>query len=539
MNNYIDILEEEFNRFIVFGAVLDKKTRTYFVSYLKRKTKLYFEEDNDFNEHYFKLFAKSLDQLFASKDLQELFDISENLSAQVALDILYWFRKNYARIAEKHPYQDEVDALENWSIRPIHKLANSWKFMLRDVSGFYIKQEFDISFYESKFQNLYTTNWESNKELLDFLINDFLASWDALLQTKILLFQLKNLEEALLEFKVILDAKASEFAKLSELIKPFAAYGGSYWDMSRSLWQSSSFDIINLYNEHLKDEKVLQRLADLLGKLREAEIEIEEEKLESIIVNKAWKKDENLRSEISGIRTGDDLNNLLGSEIALFSEHQTTDVFLKNYAEKSLLQLAYQDSYLAESNAHSFESHQRSKLKEKGPFIICVDTSGSMEGDAEHIAKVLSFGIMKMAAQTNRKAYLINFSSGVKTINLQDIAKSLDSLAKFLSFSFHGGTDISLALQEALKQLNENDYKEADVLIISDFIMYKIDDEVLEKMSFQQQQRGTQFHSLIISDSPNTKIIESFDNVWQYDPNTKGIVKEIYKDILNISSRMI
>jgi hypothetical protein len=46
------------------------------------------------------------------------------------------------------------------------------------------------------------------------------------------------------------------------------------------LWQESSFDILHHYDELLQNEQSIKELADLLGNMREAEIEIEEEEFE-------------------------------------------------------------------------------------------------------------------------------------------------------------------------------------------------------------------------------------------------------------------
>ena len=94
-----------------------------------------------------------------------------------------------------------------------------------------------------------------------------------------------------------------------------------------------------------------------------------------------------------------------------------------------------------------------------------------MHGTPEQVAKTLCFALLKIAIQENRKCYLISFSTGIQTLNLTDLKNSLNLILDFLSMSFHGGTDASPALEEALRMLNTNDYKEADVLMISDFVM--------------------------------------------------------------------
>jgi uncharacterized protein with von Willebrand factor type A (vWA) domain len=149
----------------------------------------------------------------------------------------------------------------------------------------------------------------------------------------------------------------------------------------------------------------------------------------------------------------------------------------------------------------------------------------------EQIAKTLCFAILKMAAKENRKAYLINFSVGIKTINLLDLANSMELLLAFLMMSFHGGTDAAPALIEAISMLQTNDYKEADVLMISDFVMFEIREDIIKKIR-QEQEKDTRFHSLTISKQANPEIIHRFDNNWRYDPDSREVIKVIYKDVM-------
>ncbi|MEO1655460.1 MAG: VWA domain-containing protein, partial [Bacteroidota bacterium] len=150
------------------------------------------------------------------------------------------------------------------------------------------------------------------------------------------------------------------------------------------------------------------------------------------------------------------------------------------------------------------------------------------------IAKVLCFAIIKMASREQRKCFLISFSIGIKTINLLDLVHSLDQLVNFLKMSFHGGTDVTPAMIATIEMLQTNDYKDADVLIVSDFVMFEIKDEVARRMK-EEQRKGTQFHSLTISKQANPEIIEKFDNNWIYHPEKRGIERQLLEDLRSIA----
>ena len=169
---------------------------------------------------------------------------------------------------------------------------------------------------------------------MDLLFNDILAQWDALLYAKILEFQMQKFEEEKEAYIDFVSKKVEEYNKLRDLVEPFSEYFG--WDMSRKLWQKSSFDLIEKYRQLLEHEKSLKELADLLGKMREAELVMEEETFEKTIVKQEWVSDDMLRSEIVGTQTSDDLTHMLSSEASLLSDTDTEAYFLKKYALLSL-----------------------------------------------------------------------------------------------------------------------------------------------------------------------------------------------------------
>lgn len=540
----VEKVEEAYQRFIEFGAVLDRPTRRYFVAYLRQqllgKPK---ELEEDLQGAYFHYFEDALNDLFQDEDLRSLARQNSLMGAQIVADTLQWFRKTYGKLAKKHPFEDEQRELESWGVRHMRQFSRSWNFLIQKVGSFYPREELDPSFHRDKLKELigkrkYEELDAERTQAIERVYHDLLAQWDARLQAKILNFQMRQLKEEKEQFKEKLSAKVQEYKKLTALVKPFTDHVSRYWDMSRALWEDSTLDLVERYDALLEKEEELRRLAELLGRLREAEIETEEETLEKTIVRREWVKDPNLKSEIVGVRSGDDLNNVLPSEVALFGQ-ATEWQFLKRFADEQLNVNRYEDRKLIHSNKVYSERFERVKQKEKGPFIVCVDTSGSMEGEPERIAKVLCFGILKMAAEEQRKAFLINFSSGIKTIDLYNLVDSIDEVAAFLQKSFHGGTDISLALSEALQQLETHRYQDADVLVISDFIMYRISDDLLQGMEKQQHNHGTQFHSLVITDQANEEVIQQFDNVWTYDPEQKGVVKAIYQDLKEVQGRQI
>ena len=534
--NYLEQLEDDFQRFIQFGQLLDVKTRAYLVQYLRSKIDPDVQLPPMLKSGYFGYFCQALDEIFEAELWKSLLREYTGLAVQVSRDTLHWIRKAHMEARKDIPFEEEEERLGAYNIMPQAQWALRWYVVTNYLDKIYTREELPVDFYAKKFKSLingkpYEELDASARKELRRISQDLLAQWDAKFQAKLLAFQLKRLRKQQDSYKDLLNSKMQEFQKLQKIIAPFAQYGGVYWDLSQGLWKESSFDVLESYQELLADEDSIRQLADMLGKMRQAELQTEEEHFERVIERKQWLQNTALKSEIIGIQESDDLNTVLSSEISLLADPDTETVFFKKFAEKSLLTLKYDDKEWVTSEHHFTETFQRVKKKEKGPFILCVDTSDSMSGTPEHIAKVLCFAILKMAAEDDRRAFLINFSTGIQVIDLYDIAQSLDTIAQFLKMSFQAGTDISLALYETFRQLESSNYSDADVLVISDYVMYELDQDLISRIQHYQQNKGTQFHSLILNNIPNAEVVQHFDNVWIYDPESKGIIQTLAGDL--------
>jgi uncharacterized protein with von Willebrand factor type A (vWA) domain len=537
-------MQETFVQFIEFGKIFDKPTREYFVEYLKKKVHL----ENKFDRFSANIqvshtpLAKAIDAIFENQVILHTAQKYQKIAEQLLEDILKWMRKMQQYLETNSPFEDEISLLQRWEATPSFWWAKQWYHLTNYLKDIYTPQELSIEFYEQKFEKILRKidlfalekgekKYEKELSELEIVAEDLLMQWKGLLTAKRLQWELEQTEKQQADFSQKLQDKVEEFNQLVELIAPFAEEAGRFWDMSSGKWFRAGFELLDKYAQILQNEQALQELADMLGKMREAKTETDEEIYENIIVRKAWIDDFYKKDEIGGVYQDNYLPTVLPSEIAYLGHSVTENVFWKKYVEKELLSFRYQGKTLITSNKVQFSRQQKVKRKEKGPFIVCVDTSGSMEGLPEQIAKTLCFAILKMAAKENRKAYLINFSVGIKTINLLDLANSMELLLAFLMMSFHGGTDAAPALIEAISMLQTNDYKEADVLMISDFVMFEIREDIIKKIR-QEQEKDTRFHSLTISKQANPEIIHRFDNNWRYDPDSREVIKVIYKDVM-------
>ena len=210
------------------------------------------------------------------------------------------------------------------------------------------------------------------------------------------------------------------------------------------------------------------------------------------------------------------------------------------FAQKQLLSYAYErdNPILRKQITQEEVLVEKSDNEPKGPIIICVDTSGSMHGTPEQITKTVTFALAKIAMNEKRSCYLISFSTGIETLDLSSFkgADALSKLVQFLRMSFNGGTDAAPALAHAVEQLQTNEWNNADVLMVSDFIMNRLPAELEEKIKAEQE-KETGFYSLIIGSDGNKQTLKTFNENWNYNPGNPAAQKELVRQLDTLRRR--
>ncbi|WP_346705387.1 VWA domain-containing protein [uncultured Agathobaculum sp.] len=160
------------------------------------------------------------------------------------------------------------------------------------------------------------------------------------------------------------------------------------------------------------------------------------------------------RGEKYTVTRGYDIKNLLSGELALVASPATTPLFLRKYHAKGLLQ------YTKRERVH----------KGYGDVIVCLDESGSTEGENAEWGKALALAVQDICAYEGRRFALIHFSGKGQfhtDLFLPGQYTSQDLLSAAEHF-FDGGTDFETPIREALRLINEESFENADILFITD-----------------------------------------------------------------------
>lgn len=192
--------------------------------------------------------------------------------------------------------------------------------------------------------------------------------------------------------------------------------------------------------ERMKSSTKLQEIMKLAGRFSRIARKKQQEKFSA--------------SEVSTIEQGNALDRVLASGLVLLRNPLLRKKFYADYQEKKLLQ------YKLEGK----------EPQGKGPIIICIDSSGSMSGMPELASKGIALALLEVARKEKRDFVMIQFSSASEITIFKALngrCETLELLSELETF-IGGGTDYNTPLSECLNLINENAFKKADIIFISD-----------------------------------------------------------------------
>ena len=370
------------------------------------------------------------------------------------------------------------------------------KVMTDDKAAFrkrYSLAELDVAYYIERLERLPLLSPE--RKLLQEL---FLDKWHRLLTTKEYDYQYHHIGSLCEGFvlldkqnglKTVADVTGSRVRWLllnrPELYRRIVPY-------EKAMEQNRHIrELVRVLGKHSKGEK---RSFDPLGGVREEQL-----------VRHA------VRSDIEGITLGNDLNHLLPVEYCYLTDEVLRPVFMQKFVEKRLQVF---DSRSAEDS--SVLQKGRKPVSGQGPFVVCLDTSGSMQGKREILAKSALLAVAKLVDGTHRKCYVINFAEDIHCMLIKDLRADFPLLADFLNYRFDGGTNMVPALKEAVRLIQTNGWHRSDVVMISDFEMPPVGDELMKQI-MGIKHRDTSFYALVFGSRPEMDYLSICDRTWEME----------------------
>jgi len=212
--------------------------------------------------------------------------------------------------------------------------------------------------------------------------------------------------------------------------------------------------------------------------------------------------------EITSITTGNEIERLLPSEIALLADADLEDLFYLRFTERGLTQ-------------YDLIGHEP---EGQGPIIIAIDESGSMATNyggltGEVWSKAVTLALLSIARLQKRDLAVIHFS-GPDDLRLALFPKGEATPAEVIacaSFFFNGGTFFEPWMKKALELVDGSQFKKADVICVSDGIS-DVSPEAQAEWTRRRAERGMRSYSVLIGSNQGEALLDEIsDAVFRLD----------------------
>lgn len=403
--------------------------------------------------------------------------------------------------------RQEAGKILEWSLQ---KKVDHWQTLLSVIDEKHRDDGFDFDFMKRKFSH---DGWK-NPDNWEMLQQEWLDAIDERVR-----------KEVTKKIETKMQGVGASFNRLSSRLGEKIRSQGmtetealQAWNMMDGQWIESEFEkklhIVQIKNKYPQIGEVAHRM----GRLPD------EDGKSSMTVQTGFthQLDHATGSDIEGVTIGHELNALMPSELAQYTDSDLESLFLRKWVTSRLQVFHYKSEITKPSR------RLRSvKASRRGPMIVCVDSSASMYGVPQKIEASLLSQLEQTAEQLKRDCFLIDFSVGIRPIELRSRRKKKalermgirfednDNFEKGYFPFLNGGTDAQKMLKMAFALLDngEDRYMNADVLWITDFLIPRTTEDLMRRFK-EYQKTGTRFYGFKIGEG-RSNWEQYFDKIYE------------------------
>jgi glycosidase/uncharacterized protein with von Willebrand factor type A (vWA) domain len=331
--------------------------------------------------------------------------------------------------------------------------------------------------------------------------------------------------------------QAEIWGALRGVYGPLGGALGLGWDLTNGVLRHVGFTQVAALSALLERAPELSRLVRSLGRLHERDDDATSPEgrpgpsVNTRVLRPLARTDRagptldaRAKLETRGVERSDSLARMLPSESALLLNPTLRRLFHARRTESALATYRVEgvgtaplpkagETLAPADGSAELDAAQRRKSRERGPIVILLDTSASMSGAPESIAKAVVLEACRVARAEARACWLIAFGgpneihelslTGVlaapKHGSAVEAGDQLGNLLHFLQASFQGGTDTAEPVKRALALLTRTEARNADVLLVSDGAFPTPRDLLPEVAAAREH--GTRFHGLLVGET--------------------------------------
>lgn len=235
--------------------------------------------------------------------------------------------------------------------------------------------------------------------------------------------------------------------------------------------------------DRIRNNDKLRKIVNMSGRFKRLAVQAQREKVKVGV------------ADIYDVTLGDEINNLLASELIKIKHKSLKKLFKIDFVERQLLVYKREDK----------------ERKQMGPIIVAIDSSGSMSGSPEIWAKSVVLGMIEIARIQKRSVYVIHFSSNQKKDlkthtfpkNKYDNVMEIIDMAEYFE---SGGTLFEPPLEKARDFIEEDgEFNKADIIFVTDGES-AVGDKWVKDFVAWKVKKNVKIHSILIDQYANTAV---------------------------------
>lgn len=338
-------------------------------------------------------------------------------------------------------------------------------------------------------------------------------------------------------------------AELEEAYKIFDSLGDGLrflrWDLTKGSLHRERWDKLLAIRDLLERIPAIKQMIERLGRRQVTEqsalaklepVQVMREESALSFAEQAVQLPERA-VETTGVQRGARVERMLPQEGVTLPHPILKWVWHARRVEHSLLTFDDEAKVMEPMPTPTPRMMQRTELRssprpQRGPMIVVVDTSGSMFGAPEAVAKACVLQAMRVAHAHQRPCYVIGFGGPGElfTRELSLDSEGIEALLEFMAQSFGGGTDVAEPIEHALALIEREAWRMADCLIASDG-EFGVTPEVLARLRAAKAALDLRIEAVLIADRKTLGLSEIADEIyWLKDWRKYGLSVVANKD---------
>lgn len=329
------------------------------------------------------------------------------------------------------------------------------------------------------------------------------------------------------DFRATWTLEKSGWERLLAVLQGLGALPTQRWDALAGLLQRREWVEAQRISEHLARLPELQALIARLGRSRHAPASARPAarpqaalRQRAVGLRAITTRLPGAPGEITGVRHGARIEHLVASELAQLHHPVLRKLWRARHAEGRLLSWD-SEAVLVDWRPDPAQPPQTPTASAEpeslaqGPVILCLDTSASMRGAPEQIAKAVALAAFRVAHLERRACRLVSFGGPGELVDrvLSLDAQGLEALLDLMGQSFDGGTDVQGPIEHALAQVQQAAWASADLLIVSDG-EFGCTTATLDQLDQARDELGLRVQGVLIGDREKPSLSACCDEVF-------------------------